>query len=220
MLTLLTEPADRVWVPGHLAVAVAALDELGLDRVLLAPTWSSPHKPGPLAPPALRLAWCRALVAPHPRLEVWDGDVRRAVPTRTVDTLRDLTDTLTHHNPTDRSDGVELVFQLGSDAFAQLGSWVEPGTCLTLARFAVVTRDGDRPPELPAHLAAHRSKVAVWAASQVPAGLSSTRVRAALTDPTMVGECWLARALGIAAPLVTTHQRAVANPLDDPRSAT
>src|SRR3954453_14975693 len=73
---------------GHLVCAQEALVQLGLDRVLLMPVHTPPHKelsgdPGPQA----RLALCRAAVGDDPRFEVCDLEQRRGGPSFTVDTL-------------------------------------------------------------------------------------------------------------------------------------
>jgi nicotinate-nucleotide adenylyltransferase len=56
---------------GHLAIANAALDELGLDRVHFVPAHRSPLKQvGPVASAEDRLAMLTAAVADEPRFRV------------------------------------------------------------------------------------------------------------------------------------------------------
>ena len=119
---------------GHLAIARHARDELGLDRVLFMPVHTPPHKEAEEDPgPEHRLAMCRLAVAAEPGLEVSELELRRAGPSYTVDTLRELHD----QRPRD-----ELVFLLGADMARTLPSWREPREILRLAHPAVAEREG------------------------------------------------------------------------------
>ncbi|NIA22030.1 MAG: adenylyltransferase/cytidyltransferase family protein, partial [Anaerolineaceae bacterium] len=72
---------------GHLAIARAALDELGLEKLVLVPSARPPHKTArPLAPDEDRLEMCRLAVAAagDPRLEVSDVELRSDGPSYTV----------------------------------------------------------------------------------------------------------------------------------------
>src|SRR5215471_7567882 len=75
---------------GHVAMAEAAADCAGLDRVLLIPASVPPHRAAATAPAGDRLAMVRLAAAGHPRLEVSDIELRRAGPSYTADTLRPL----------------------------------------------------------------------------------------------------------------------------------
>src|SRR5512132_1062363 len=73
---------------GHLALARAARDELGLERVLVVPVAVPPHKPGrPISPPDVRLAMVEAGIAGEPRLEASRIELDRAGPSYTLDTI-------------------------------------------------------------------------------------------------------------------------------------
>ena len=74
---------------GHLALAARAKAELGLERVVLMPANSAPHKgeegdPGPRR----RLEMCRLAVGDEAGLEVCGLEIERGGPSYTVDTLR------------------------------------------------------------------------------------------------------------------------------------
>ena len=122
---------------GHLRAAEEVAEALGLERVLLVPSAQPPHKAGgdsgPLAPAALRLAWVEAACAGNPRLAACDVEIARGGASYTVDTLRALAE---------RSAPARLVFIIGSDAFAELGTWREPKQLFAIADFAVMTRPG------------------------------------------------------------------------------
>ena len=75
---------------GHVALAEAAVECAGLDRVLLIPSSQPPHRPPARASIEDRLAMCRLAAAGHPRLEVSEIETRRAGPSYTLDTLQEL----------------------------------------------------------------------------------------------------------------------------------
>lgn len=119
---------------GHLVCAREALDQLGLDRVLLVPVHTPPHKEALDDPgPAARVEMCRLAVAGDPQLEVSTVEVDRGGPSYTVDTLREL--------DASRS-GDTLTFIVGGDMARALPSWREPGVVLRFARLAVAEREG------------------------------------------------------------------------------
>ena len=128
---------------GHIAMAEGAADCAALERVLLVPAAEPPHRPPASAPAADRLAMTRLAAAGHPRLQASDIEVRRAGPSYTVDTLRELA----REHP-----GDELYLVLGWDAAREIAAWREPGEIMRLARLVVVPRPGSptpRPEDLP-----------------------------------------------------------------------
>lgn len=119
---------------GHLIVAQDAWSALELDRVLFVPAASPPHKTGSrITPAALRLEMLRAALAGDPRFEAEDLELRRAGPSYTVDTLRELRA---------RYPAASLFFLLGSDQFRELHTWREPDEIARLARLVVLSRGG------------------------------------------------------------------------------
>ena len=118
---------------GHVAMAEAAADCAGLDRVLLIPASVPPHRAAATAPARYRLAMVRLAAAGHPRLEVSDIELRRAGPSYTIDTLR----ALARERPR-----AELHLLLGWDAARDIRAWHAPDEVLRLARPVVVSRPG------------------------------------------------------------------------------
>lgn len=119
---------------GHLAAARAALGDLALDRVLLIPTHTSPHKPAEDDPgPEARLEMCRVAVAGERGLEASAIEIERGGPSYTVDTLRAL-----HASDLD----AQLTLIVGADMARTLPAWHESRELLGLARIAVAGRDG------------------------------------------------------------------------------
>ncbi len=126
---------------GHLIVAQDAWAELELDRVVFMPAAVPPHKSDwSITPAAVRLEMLRAAVAGDPRFEVSDLELRRAGPSYTVDTLREL------HA---REPGVVLFFMLGVDQFREFHTWREPEEVARLAHLVVLSRDGETVEEKP-----------------------------------------------------------------------
>jgi nicotinate-nucleotide adenylyltransferase len=131
---------------GHLALARAARDQLGLERVLVVPAAVPPHKPGrPISPPDVRLALVEAGIAGEPRLEASRIEIDRPGPSWTVDTVADLASA---QRAAGRDPDVTVI--LSAESFAGLPSWHEPQRLVDLARFAVAPRAGHPPPDLAA----------------------------------------------------------------------
>jgi nicotinate-nucleotide adenylyltransferase len=119
---------------GHLALARAAVEDLGLERVLLTPVLVPPHKPAKWDPGAEhRLQMCRLLTHGDPHVGVCTLELERPGPSYTVDTLRSI-----HASQPE----AELTLIVGADVARTLGSWRRPQEILGLARLAVAERDG------------------------------------------------------------------------------
>lgn len=118
----------------HLVCAQEARAQLGLDRVLLMPVHTPPHKEVVADPGGeIRLAMCRAAAEGEPWLEVSRLELDRGGPSWTVDTLRAI------HA---RTPGDELTFIVGGDQAQGLPTWREPAAVLELAVLAVAERQG------------------------------------------------------------------------------
>ena len=118
----------------HLLCASEAADQLGLDRVILMPVFTPPHKEVPEDPgPGVRLTLCELAVAADPRLEVSRLELDRGGASFTVDTLRELHARHPEH---------ELTFIVGGDMAVSLPTWKEPRAVLELAKLAIAERSG------------------------------------------------------------------------------
>ena len=119
---------------GHLVCAQDAWAQLGLDRVLLLPVHTPPHKEAVRDPGvAQRLALCEAAVAGDPRLGVSRAEADVPGRSYTVDTLSRLHDA----RPED-----QLTFIVGGDMASTLPEWREPEAILALATLGVAAREG------------------------------------------------------------------------------
>jgi nicotinate-nucleotide adenylyltransferase len=126
---------------GHLAIALAALESVPLDRVLFVPARRSPLKDrDPLASVADRVAMLEVAIASEPRFALSRVELERDGVSYTVDTLETL-----------RSQG-ELFLILGSDALADLARWRSPDRIRELATILVAARPGAPEPD-PMHRA-------------------------------------------------------------------
>jgi len=74
----------------HGALARAAVQQLGLDRLYVFPTGDAWHKERTLSPAADRLAMARLAFEGVPAACVDDRELRRSGPTYSIDTLREL----------------------------------------------------------------------------------------------------------------------------------
>lgn len=130
---------------GHLIAAQDARVALGLDRILLVPAGLPPHKPDrTITAGPIRLAMLRAAVEGDAGFHVSDMELRRAGPSYTVDTLRELGEA---------APGCALFFLLGADQFRAFDTWRDPGTVASLAELVVMSRAGEEEPGGPAGIA-------------------------------------------------------------------
>ena len=122
----------------HLAVAEAARDALGLERVLFIPNRQPPHKPDQVVTPAAdRLAMVRAAIADNPAFETSTIELDREGPSYTSDTL----ETLRSERLAAGGSG-DIALILSVEALAGLATWHEPVRVLELATLVVAPRDG------------------------------------------------------------------------------
>ncbi len=120
---------------GHLLVAQAAIEELGLDKLFFVPAAQSPFKPDSQpAPAAARLQLLRLALAGRTNCEMDEQEIRRGGISYTVDTLRDYAK---------RFPGTELFYLVGADHAAKLNEWREPDELAKLAEFVVIPRPGE-----------------------------------------------------------------------------
>ena len=80
---------------GHLLVAQAAIEELGLDRLFFIPAAQSPFKPANQpAPAATRLQLLRLALAGKTNCEIDDQEIRRGGVSYTIETVARLRETV------------------------------------------------------------------------------------------------------------------------------
>ncbi len=140
---LKTEPAtptERIGVFGgafdpphnaHVALAMAALEQFGLDALHIIPTGQAWHKSRALSAPEHRLAMTRLAFENMPRVVVDDRELQRSGPTFTVDTLQALQVEHPH---------AQLYLFIGADQFFAFRQWHEWRRILELAIICIADR--------------------------------------------------------------------------------
>ena len=151
---------------GHVALARAALEKLGLDRLLVLVVADPGHKSA-TTPAATRLELVRLAFQDLPGVEV-ELDPHA----RTVDSL-------------EARKPVDAVFVLGADEFADFESWKRPERLLELVRLGVAMRPGvpdGRVREAHANLPAP-DRISYFEMEPVPVSSSLVRERVAQGEP-------------------------------------
>lgn len=125
---------------GHLIVARALRETLGLERLLLVPAGAQPFKHGRHgAAPTDRARMVELALDGEPGLAAEPLEVEREGPSYTVDTLRALRA---------RHPEVGLTLVVGSDAAVDLPRWRESEALAALADIVVFARPGVPVPSL------------------------------------------------------------------------
>jgi nicotinate-nucleotide adenylyltransferase len=145
---------------GHLLVAQAVMETLGLEQVRFVVAREQPFKHGRHAATAVERAEMVALaIEGDTRFAVERAELERPGPSYTVDTLRELRR---------REPGAEFALLVGADAASELPTWHEGAEVPRLARVVAFARPG-----APAPAGMH-----VWRTVAVPAiDISATAVR-------------------------------------------
>ena len=118
---------------GHLAAALAAVEQLGLERLHLLPCATPNHRDLATASSEHRLAMLDLVSKAHPKLLVDDRELRRTGISYTVDSLAEL-----HQELPD----VSLVFVQGWDSFLSLPGWHRWQSLFDHAHLCAVSRPG------------------------------------------------------------------------------
>lgn len=125
---------------GHLIVARAVAEQLALDRVILLPSRTPPHKPSVrLAAPQDRLAMVQAAIAGDPLFTCSDYDLTCAGPSYTANTVA-------HFRAHHAND--ELVWIIGGDSLRELHTWYQPAEIVRHCRVVTAVRPGYEVDEL------------------------------------------------------------------------
>lgn len=119
---------------GHLYLARAAYEVLGLDKVLLIPARIAPHKVGlDCAPAKDRYLMTMFAISDEPNFEACDIELRREGVSYTYDTIKSLQEQYPEY---------ELFFIIGGDTVEQLPTWYKIEELLKMVTFVAVGRPG------------------------------------------------------------------------------
>ncbi|MEM7377796.1 MAG: nicotinate-nucleotide adenylyltransferase [Pseudomonadota bacterium] len=118
---------------GHLRPSLDVCRALTLDEVRFVPCHLTPHRPQPERPSAVRADMVALAVGEVPEFVLDDRELRRDVPSYTVDTLSAM-----------RAEwpDAELYFLLGVDSLNGLNRWHRWTELLELAHLALMRRPG------------------------------------------------------------------------------
>ncbi|MCL5099383.1 MAG: nicotinate (nicotinamide) nucleotide adenylyltransferase [Candidatus Omnitrophica bacterium] len=120
---------------GHLLIAQAAREELGLTRLFFIPAAKSPFKLGNMPAPAReRLRLLRLALAGQTAYEIDEQEMDRGGISYTIDTVRDYCR---------RMPGGEFFYLIGADHVPQLPHWREAEELARLLQFVVIPRPGE-----------------------------------------------------------------------------
>ena len=161
---------------GHVAIATAAADAFGLERVLFAPAGRQPLKPeGTPTSFADRAAMARLACAADARFRVSEVDAPRAdgAPNYTIDTIAELRREL---------PAVALFVLVGADSFLELRRWRKPEGLLAAAEWIVVSRPGFSLEDLSALRLSTAQLERVHVLESVHEDVSATELRERLAD--------------------------------------
>lgn len=150
----------------HVALAVAAFEQLKLDQVQLLPA-AQPWQRNTLGASTLdRLAMAELAAQSHPAIQVNPVEILRGGPTYTIDTVREL------------PAGSQYYWILGSDQLHNFCSWNDWQEILEYVELAVAQRPGS-PLETPAALQQKLSQLQrrLHQIDFIPMDISATEIR-------------------------------------------
>ncbi len=117
----------------HIRVAQAAIQTLGLDRLLIMPAFAPPHKKGRvLADNQARLEACRLAFSGVEKAEVCDFEIKQGGLSYTYLTCRHFKEIYS---------GAELFWLVGTDMLRDFPTWKNPDDILSCATLAVCARN-------------------------------------------------------------------------------
>ncbi len=127
---------------GHLRMAIEVRERLGIPRIVFLPARVPPHKPGqPITGARHRLAMTVAALSGLAGFEVSDLEIRREGPSYSIDTVTAMRKA---------APETPLLFLIGADAFAEIGTWHRFRDLLSAVDFVLLPRPGTaREPALP-----------------------------------------------------------------------
>ncbi|MHC4065064.1 MAG: nicotinate-nucleotide adenylyltransferase [Planctomycetota bacterium] len=120
---------------GHLIVARSVGEQLRLDRIIVLPSATPPHKTAAaLLDPKHRAAMVELAIAGEPLLELSDYDLNREGPSYTVETVAHFREEL----------GLDVLLHwiIGADSLAELTTWYRVRALVDSCRIITAARPG------------------------------------------------------------------------------
>lgn len=156
---------------GHVRVARAAREGLGLDAVMVVPSLLPPHRDPAEAGAIDRYAMVALALDGESRLVPSPCEIERGGVSYTIDTLR-------HFAKLHPED--ELVLIIGADSFDELDTWREVAAIRSMAQLAVLPRRGSTGVSSGATAATAADGARIHALAMPEAPFASRRIREAL----------------------------------------
>lgn len=154
----------------HVNIALAAKQSLNLDRLIVMPTYISPHKNGDMSARGRdRLEMCRIAFSGYDGVEVSDYELKRGGVSYSYVTCR-------HFKKLYPGD--ELYFIIGADSLQGFYGWREPEEILKCVTLAVCAREDTAVLKSELKKFQSRFKKEIVTFGYVGRAVSSTRVRA------------------------------------------
>ena len=126
---------------GHLLVAQAAIEELGLDKLFFILAAQSPFKLNENPAPApVRLQLLRLALAGKANCEIDEQEIRRGGISYTIETL---------HDYVEKFPAAKLFYLIGADNISKLNEWREADELEKLAEFVAMPRPNETVVEFP-----------------------------------------------------------------------
>lgn len=118
---------------GHISLGVYCKEELKLNKLILIPTYTPPHKSSnDLADEVHRMNMCKLSTEQYGFFEVSDIEIKRKGKSYTYETLNSLKETYSED---------ELYLIVGADMFLTLDKWKNPESIFKNATIIAVPRD-------------------------------------------------------------------------------
>jgi len=154
----------------HVNIARAAKNYLGLDKIIIVPTFKSPHKNGTLVARARdRMNMCRLAFEGIEGAEVSDYEIKRGGVSYSYVTCRHFKKLY---------EGDELFFIIGADMLESFAFWKEPEEILKCVTLAVCARENGEKLKAEINKFVRRFKNEIVNFGYVGSSVSSTEVRA------------------------------------------
>lgn len=119
---------------GHLTALQTAIRQLKLDKTLVIPTFTPPHKEQchNMASCEDRLKMTELCFGELENIEIWDGEIKRGGKSYTIDTVRQIRE---------EYPDCELVLMMGTDMYVSFETWREYRELMQLVTCCVFTRN-------------------------------------------------------------------------------
>ena len=135
----------------HIAIAIEAVKQLSLDRIIFIPAWTAPHKTDNLSAVVraqFRLEMLELALADYDNLFVSDLEINRKGISYTCDTLVELTGTSGVNAQSAAQSNEEFFLLIGADNYLIFNKWRNFKKIHQLATVVVYKRPGSCLPEI------------------------------------------------------------------------